>query len=211
VNGMAAARTLKRLAPHFGPDLDTYINAPNADARHYSAVLTLLRWPGLRNYVPLSEEYDPDQTPEPRTTMGLNGIEVNWWCSFSPFKYRSAGPYDKPREQPVTSLPDLPNSARPAPAFLSTKERVDHAAQWQRLAALGAGPTYLSREAAAWAKARPQDKHVAEALALAVRAGRFGCGDEQTTQGSRQAFSLLHKLYPTSSWAKRTPYWYEGR
>jgi hypothetical protein len=38
-----------------------------------------------------------------------------------------------------------------------------------------------------------------------VRASRYGQADTET---SRQAFALLHKQYPNSAEAQRTPYYY---
>lgn len=47
-----------------------------------------------------------------------------------------------------------------------------------------------------------------EALALSVRATRFGPGDADTTTWSKTAFTLLHQRYPKSEWTKKTPYRY---
>jgi hypothetical protein len=62
----------------------------------------------------------------------------------------------------------------------------------------------------AWAKRTPNDPRVPEALHLAVRSTRYGCTDTKTTQFSKQAFRVLHKQYPQSSWAQQTRYWYSG-
>jgi hypothetical protein len=73
---------------------------------------------------------------------------------------------------------------------------------------MGPAPTYLAIEAVKWAKARPNDPDAAEALAHAVEAGRWGCTDATTRPASRSAFQTLHRLFPTSEWARRTKYWY---
>ena len=36
----------------------------------------------------------------------------------------------------------------------------------------------------------------------------YGCADERTSALSKQAFQLLHKRYPNSTWAKKTQYYY---
>ena len=56
-----------------------------------------------------------------------------------------------------------------------------------------------------WAKKHPNDPRVPEALHRAVKSARYGCTSGEL---SRQAFQLLHKRYPNSSWAKKTKYWY---
>jgi hypothetical protein len=51
---------------------------------------------------------------------------------------------------------------------------------------------------------------MAEALALSVRATRFGCHrDGPNRASSYAAFSLLHELFPESEAAKHTRYWYD--
>ena len=44
--------------------------------------------------------------------------------------------------------------------------------------------------------------------ARVVRATRFDCTTDTTPDASREAFTRLHKLFPQSEWAKRTPYWF---
>ena len=54
------------------------------------------------------------------------------------------------------------------------------------------------------------DGPVAEMLHLAVQATKVGCSMiEGHSRYSRQAFVTLHRLYPGSTWAKRTKYWYD--
>ena len=48
-----------------------------------------------------------------------------------------------------------------------------------------------------------------EALHLAVMTTRYSCTDKDTARWSKAAFDLLHKKYPTSPWAKKTPYWFK--
>jgi len=211
--GLAVVPLLQKLAPALSPDLDRYMKATAADTRHVAGVLTLLRWPGLRNYVPLAEEISVYRGTEPRDDIALDAIGVNWWCGFTPRTYQPAGPYDWSKERPVTSLPDVSSTTTRStpPGFLTAAARVAASAEWMRLQTLGSAPTYLAAEAAAWAQARPRDPDVAEALAGAVKATHYGCGDDKTGAASQRAFALLHKNYPNSSWAKETPFWYNAR
>ena len=94
------------------------------------------------------------------------------------------------------------------PLFLNAAQEAAGAEEWKKLQAIGAGPNYMSRVVLEWAKSNPQDPRVPEALALAVRSTRYGCTDAATTQWSKQAFQFLHKHYPTSEWAKKTPYYF---
>jgi hypothetical protein len=55
----------------------------------------------------------------------------------------------------------------------------------------GHGPNYLAREAVTYGRAHPADPRVPEALALAVRATRFGSTDKNATSWSRSAFTGL--------------------
>ena len=76
--------------------------------------------------------------------------------------------------------------------------------------AFPAAPTFMAREAVAWAGLHPDDPRVPESLRLAVRAARFACaGDGQTDRWSRRAFDLLHTHYAKTEAARRTPYWYK--
>lgn len=211
--GLAVAPLLQKLAPAVSPDLDRYVKATSADTRHVAGILTLLRWPGLRNYVPLAEEISVYRGTELRDDIALDAIGVNWWCGFTPRTYQPAGPYDWSKERPVTSLPDVSSTTTrsTAPGFLTAAAHVAASAEWMRLQTLGSAPTYLAAEAAAWAESRPRDPEVAEALARAVKATHYGCGDDKTGTSSQRAFALLHKLYPNSSWAKATPFWYNAR
>jgi hypothetical protein len=43
---------------------------------------------------------------------------------------------------------------------------------------------------------------VAEALHRVVRATRFGCNSDTTPDVSREAFTMPHKQFPRSEWAK---------
>lgn len=116
----------------------------------------------------------------------LDNYRNNWWCAL-----------------------DAPPAAS-APAFLSTADLAAAATERARLRAFGTAPNHLASEAVRLATLRPDDPKSPEALHLAVRATRFGCTDQGTGAASRRAFDLLHKKYPGSAWARRTPYWYGG-
>ncbi len=211
--GLAIAPVLRSLAPAMRADVDRYIAAAGPAQRHASGILLLLRWPGMRNYVPLTEEQRAYASAEPRSNMARDAVGVNWWCGFEPAGYRAAGPYDWQKESPVSTLPMVAGTTtlKQPLLFLAPDEQAVIGGEWQRLARLGPAATYLATEAAAWAETRPNDAEIPEALARAVQATRFGCGDDNTGRASQRAFALLHKRHPDTTWAKQTPYWYNGR
>ena len=209
--GRRAAEVLKTLAPAVGAEMDRYLAAADPEARHFSGILTILRWPTFRNYIPLAEgamgSFLPPRFEGPSQKLDLQ-IRKFWWCGFGPMRtWTVSGPYE---EMPVTRLPELMyQAARVPPAtVISAADRSQATREFDALAGLGAAPNYLAGEAVAWAKARPKDAEVAEALARAVTSTQYGCSDKQTGAFSRQAFTILHRQYPATEWAKRTKYWY---
>lgn len=111
----------------------------------------------------------------------LSSGRENWWCAASEL------PIDKER-----------------PAFLRGTEAPDDAGfGW------AAGPNHLGREVLAFAAKYPDDPRLPEALHRTVRATRLGCYGEPYAEVSKAAFTLLHKRFPKTDWAKQTPYWFE--
>ncbi|MBM3813703.1 MAG: hypothetical protein FJW20_18920 [Acidimicrobiia bacterium] len=53
------------------------------------------------------------------------------------------------------------------------------------------------------------DPRAPEALHRTVYATRYGCPDTHNGEISQSAFQLLHRHWPNSEWAKKTPYWYK--
>ena len=85
-----------------------------------------------------------------------------------------------------------------------------------RLSRVPAAPEYLTNEVTVWVKDSSwldrwiYSDEMAEALALTVRATRFGCRrDGSNRSNSYAAFNLLHELFPDSEAAKHTRYWYD--
>jgi hypothetical protein len=91
---------------------------------------------------------------------------------------------------------------------LSLAELAQAEKERAKISGVGAAPLYFAPVVLEWAKARPDDQRVPEALHFFVRATRFGCVDKSIAPYSRRAFDLLHKKYPQSEWAKQTPYWF---
>jgi hypothetical protein len=124
----------------------------------------------------------------------------NWWCRSY---FVSPSPEGAPKS--VVFIP----VQGPPPAFLTLAEVQKGASEAAALRALGTAPNYISRQVIEWANRRPSDPRVPEALHLAVRTTRYGCTDKDTVRWSKAAFDVLHRKYPNSTWAKKTPYWFK--
>lgn len=114
-----------------------------------------------------------------------------WWCGTA--------------EEPSSGSPAQP------PSFVPEADLLQATREYEALRRLGSAPSFFCREALEFARRFPRDEAAPELLHLAVTAGRVGCRDGDTARLSNEAFRLLHTRWRGSDWAKRTPYWYEGR
>jgi hypothetical protein len=80
------------------------------------------------------------------------------------------------------------------------------------LAKVPCAPQVLSQHVIAWVRNTGRsESHAgqAEALADAVSSTRWGCNRQgRHAAYSREAFTLLHTLFPDSDAAKQTAYWF---
>jgi|SRR5579859_3229439 len=198
----ATAKTLATLLQDLAPDLkaplQAYLDASDAESRTFAAVFLMLRFPGMRPYV---------QSGFGRITPPgkLDEFRDNWWC---PFKPVPDSPPDYYRVSSVLGAPLLvlyPDGS-PRAQLLTPEQRLRGESEWSRLTAMPAAPEYLARQTVAWVGSHPSDPRAPEALHLAVRAVRYGCGAK--AGASKAAFQLLHSRYPDSEWARKTKYWY---
>lgn len=116
-----------------------------------------------------------------------------------------------PDGHPADALAGLP------PQFLTPAQRQQAAAQNQRWRGLPVRSRWLAPPLLRWAQAHRGDPEAPKALHFLVASTRLECpgGDAAVEAGqraagnpSRQAFELLHRLWPGSDWAVRTKYWY---
>ena len=195
--------TLKTLIPELAPSLDDYQSALADEASKFSAIYVWLRTPGLQ----------PIVTPGVGRRTPLNeqdSLRDNWWCSAA-FKPETA-PLDQGEDETTQGNLALAANIKggvQSPAFLSAAQKANARAEHARLETLGAAPNYLCRQVIQWVGRHPDDPRAPEALHLAVRTTRFGCTDKDTGKWSKAAFDVLHKSYPNSPWAKKTPYWFK--
>jgi hypothetical protein len=146
----------------------------------------------------------------PLRTDGFRNSDVLYIDPLLPQRYYwSDYPEDKAERQRLRALADKVIAWHP----LLKEADLD---ELDKLAKVESGPRMLSEQAIEWAKSSNwlsrwlrSDKYLPETLHLAVRSTRYGCRrDGLHGNYSREAFMQLHKLYPNSEWAAKTPYWF---
>ena len=184
-----------KLAPEFQPFFSKYVNAADATERESAALLAVLNYPKLDQFVETG--YGRDDGSEPGSIDSLRG---NWWCA--EFKTGDQVYADAAEEKYV--------DAQIYPAFLSAAQNSEAETEQNQLkTTAGSSSTYLARRAVVFASANPKHPNTPEILHLSVRATRYGCSDENTGKASKAAFTLLHQTYPNSPWTKKTPYYFQ--
>lgn len=190
--GMGDAAGVKQMASLLPPA----VQKTAGDSDGFPATLALLRNPGLRPYL--------EQGVQRSATFAeLDNFRDNWWCG----RWTDGGgnggldPNDSNAPQ-----------AKPRADFLTAEEKKQAADEAAKLNALPSGTVWMGQQVIAYVQAHPGDKDGAEALALTVRATHFSCSGESDTNGqkalSKEAFEMLHRLYPKSEWAIKTKYYY---
>ncbi len=175
---------LRKLVPEAAPLLADYVSAPE-NLKRFSAIYLWLKYPGLE---PVVDVGIGRQTP-------LNQQDTyrdNWWCGAA---------------YVAESVKAAPENL---PEFITPEQRATAEKEFANLVRSGATPNYLAQQVIEWSTRARSDRRVPEALHLVVRSTRYGCIDKDTGKWSKAAFDLLHKLYPGSVWARRTPYWFQN-
>jgi hypothetical protein len=208
-NAMAVAASLKDRDPAANSYLSSYLNAKTRETRKFAAICAFLKYPGLRPYLPggLGRTTPLEQ---------IDDYRDNWWCALKCLRATGENcAHDFPNyfvdaTAMNTSQRTLyPGNKMTWPAFISPADRETAGNERKTLASLGPAPNYLSNYVVSYAKGKSPDPNLAEALHLAVRSTRYGCTDKETAKYSKSAYEVLHKKYPQSPWAKKTPYWFQ--
>ncbi len=183
-------------AAALAPLLPKSLGATAGSSVGFPADLAILRNPGIRPYL------EPG-IPRVASFSYFDEFRDNWWCSSWQALYSE-------EQQKPTPLP--------VPAFLSSDQLAQAAAEYQRLKQLPDSATVIGQRVIDYANQNPNDPEVPEALALTVRATHYACQTYEpnqaasTTSGytpvSKAAFELLHQRYPKSPWTAKTPYYY---
>jgi tetratricopeptide (TPR) repeat protein len=202
---------LAEVAPELKTPLDEYASAKSTGEKGFAATFLLLRFPGLRPFVPAGLPRSSYEGPE--QLKEIDSYRNNWWCLIG-LEAKDAAwhtwnfytMYTK-LSQPLREI--YPDGKIPSPSFLTESEQATLGNEWATFQSLPSAPTWLAQQSLAWAKSHPEDPRVPEALHHVVRATHLGCLDPESGRYSKQAFTLLHSRYPNSEWAKRTPYWFK--
>lgn len=198
--GKELVPVVESLAPELKGYLDADLRAANNEARKFSAVYAILKFPGLQPYV--------DAGVGRTTPLGnIDNYRDNWWCAQETTPASTSQAKDEAGAETKTVASKSPAKQL---NFLDARQKAEATRETRRLSAFGTAPNYLARLAVEWANKTPDDPRLPEALHLAVKTTRFGCTDEQTPALSKSAFQLLHKRFPKSDWAKKTPYWFKN-
>jgi outer membrane protein assembly factor BamD (BamD/ComL family) len=67
---------------------------------------------------------------------------------------------------------------------------------------------FLGEPILEWARSHPKDARVPAMLYSLVKLPKWSSRSDVGTKYSKEAFQLLHKQYPDSSWAQKADYWY---
>jgi hypothetical protein len=200
--------TMAQLEPSLAKRLQSLRNAAAETSLQDEGIVLLVQLPGLRPFVPAG------RAREPGTLATIDNLRDNWWCAFSG---EGVVPYETQNwRRGMFDRLELPQQALYAdavgvsdPAFLTADDRRQADAERERLKRAETAPNELGRRVLEWARAHPQDPRVPEALHLVVRATRYGCTNDRTGAVSKDAFTLLHRRYPKSPWAAKTPLWFK--
>jgi hypothetical protein len=199
---LVVAPILRSLAPELAGDLDRYTRETTVDGRRRAAVLLFLRTPGMTTDIRGLDDTFSIDVPEPRRVFE-NFVAV-WWCDG--LQRRQMREHRAIESGIIRIL--YPSRQVPPPAFTTPEERAAIERELVDLDAIGPATRYLATIALEWARQRPGDTEAAEALSRIVNGWRRACRDPKDFQLAQRAFQALHRQFPNSEWAKRTPYWY---
>ena len=186
------------LIPELSAFLNAYLSAATPQAKKSSAIYAWLKFPGLEPVVDLGiGRRAPLQEQE--------SYRDNWWCQLTYYSLAQESAKEKVEDKPVFfSALNTQRLLFLSPADQATAER-----EWKTLLAVEAAPNYIAQQVLQWASQTPNDPNLPEALHLAVKTTRYGCPNQESGRWSKAAFELLHRKYPNTTWAKKTPYWFK--
>jgi hypothetical protein len=208
------------------PWLDRYNAAKTPDERHLQGLFLLMRFPSAEPLV---------RTGNERSTGFATYSELrdNWWsgneqyfdppaspaaspaASQNPSKYVAvSGPElknvvpESPGFKPALfSVPIVSTKAIASPPFLTASDATEAAREIFVLQHLPGAGDYFANNALAWVKLHPTDPNNAELLGFATRVLRNSPRSANATELNHQLFNLIHRKYPSSTWAKRYTTW----
>lgn len=191
-------------------------------------LLTMLRSPRYGILVASPDSWDAIEMDHAdfNDIDNYDANDKNWWCPFEPDRQLGGlrtqfdaavglAWFDDYWGRRLGAVVDSAerDGVKAAREAVLRQHPMIKAVDWQELADLAkadSGPRKLSAAAIAWGKASSGDDGAPEALALAVRATRYGCrwhGGHGSY--SRETQQLLQRRFKGGVWAARTPYWFD--
>jgi len=218
------ATDLATYLPQLRQDWRAIAAAPAGPAKRFAEYFVMAKIPGLRPHlagyvrpegdVPQFQGQWVDWMILPRGTTAGGGALPNTTAYLNDIDWYGASAEDND----LVCLGACGRGAFPArlPPFAAAgqgRARVERASfitetldAEGRPRALPRGAISVWDEALAYARAHPRDPRSPEVLYWLIRVARWGGNHEHL---GRRAFQLLHARYPASTWAERSPYYYD--
>lgn len=151
--------------------------------RGFQVASGFLHVPGLSPGVPFDARRGLPGGPD---WVEMTNFE-NWWC---------------------WSEASLPSSPALEP-FLNKDEINQKESELARLRQIRSARHWFGKALVEFAKGHPKDKRVPQVLHEFVGITRLAlCPDSELSSLSKQAFKILHRNYPKTEWAMKTPYYF---
>jgi hypothetical protein len=181
---LKASEQVEHSAPVLAPVMQKYRKLAGSQERRYWLLVNALKY-GM----------SPISAGDMRafTLRGADDTLADMWCKMPS---KSGAPYQENTEA-ERSLP-MPNLGDGA---ARDKELM-------QLSALKTSTGYIGEQVLRRAASVPADPELPWLLYVVVQSTRGGCLDDDSKVLSRSAFGLLHKRFPGSDWARKTPYFY---
>jgi hypothetical protein len=218
------ATDLAAALPQLREDIRAIAAAPPGPARRFAEFFVMAKIPGLRanlagytrpeGTVPQFQGQWVDWMIVPRGAAGVSAVAPNP----SAYIYNSDWLGTPDFENDLTCLGECGHGAFPVrlPPFAAAN-RAQALAERAMLVTetvdqdghprpLPRGALSVWDELLAYAAAHPRDPRAPEALYWLIHVARWGGNHNHL---GRRAFQLLHARYPASSWARRSPYYYD--
>lgn len=180
-DAIRVAPVLARLSPALAPAIKAYQSAASGKPRDRAALMLVLRTPALDVKVSAPETSESYLMDNP--SLEAPPYRRQWWCAARA-------------------------TEAPAPSFVPAADIAARKDE-QRIYQAGPGLQHFGAAVIEWSRQEPKNPLVAEALSRFVNGWRRTCTwDADQSPAPKLAFEMLHRQFPGSEWAKRTPFWY---
>jgi hypothetical protein len=194
--GRAAGALLAQLAPVTAAAVARHAHAVSRVERRHIVLVESVR-------VELAAQLTMDARP--LAPVKAEDATASAWCSFKTRMDTSVPGVD------LETVPAFAWRRPPIPDTGGAGQRpgeLPH--ELTQLGALKTATGVVGDDVLAWAASHPDDPQLPWLLHVVVLSTRGGCLDPDAKTLSRTAWGLLHKRYPNSEWAQKTPYFYAG-